>query len=61
MSRDDKVAVIRLLDKKGAFLVKRAIDRIARVLRVSRVTAYNYLEEARAWPGDGANGHMDSL
>jgi hypothetical protein len=25
-----------------------------------RVTAYNYLEEARAWPGDGANGHMDS-
>lgn len=61
MTRDDKVAVVRLLDRKGAFLVKRAIDRIARVLRVSRVTAYNYLEEARAWPGDGTNGHMDGL
>ncbi len=49
MTREDKVAVIGFLDKKGAFLVKRAIDRIARVLRISRVTAYAYLEEARAW------------
>lgn len=61
MSRDDKVAVIRFLDKKGAFLVKRAIDRIARVLRVSRVTAYAYLEEARAWPDGVASNHFDGL
>lgn len=54
MTRDDKVACIRFLDKKGAFLVKRAIDRIARALRISRVTAYAYLEEARAWQDDVA-------
>ena len=48
MVRDDKVAVIRDLDARGAFLVKRAIERIARALRISRVTAYAYLEEARA-------------
>jgi predicted transcriptional regulator YheO len=61
MTRDDKVAVIRILDKKGAFLVKRAIDRIARVLRVSRVTAYAYLEEARAWPDGAPSDHFDGL
>ncbi len=48
MTRDDKVSVVRFLDDKGAFLVKRAIDRVARALRISRVTAYAYLEEARA-------------
>jgi predicted transcriptional regulator YheO len=48
MARDHKVAVIRDLDARGAFLVKRAIERIARALRISRVTAYAYLEEARA-------------
>lgn len=48
MSREDKVAVMRFLDEKGAFLVKRAVDRIARGLRISRVTAYAYLEEARS-------------
>jgi predicted transcriptional regulator YheO len=48
MLRDQKVAVIRDLDARGAFLVKRAIERIARSLHISRVTAYAYLEEARA-------------
>ena len=33
---------------RGGFLVKRAIDRVARALRISRVTAYAHLEEARA-------------
>lgn len=51
MTRDDKVAVIRYLDERGAFLVKRAIDRIARALRISRVTAYAYLDEARGSSG----------
>lgn len=52
MARDHKVAVIRDLDARGAFLVKRAIERIARALRISRVTAYAYLEEARAPSND---------
>ena len=48
MTREQKVEVIRDLDERGAFLVKRAIDRIARALLISRVTAYAYLQEARA-------------
>ena len=48
LTRDDKVEVVRYLDEKGAFLVKRAAERIARALGISRVTAYAYLEEARA-------------
>ena len=40
--------MVRSLDEKGAFLVKRAAERIARALGTSRVTAYAYLEEARA-------------
>lgn len=48
MSRADRVEVLRYLDNKGAFHVKRAVDRVARRLGVSRVTAYNYLEEIRS-------------
>lgn len=47
MDREDKLAVLRYLDDKGAFLVKRAVDRVARRLKVSRVTAYNYLDHIR--------------
>ena len=48
LARDDRVAIVRSLDDKGAFLVKRAADRIARALGTSRVTVYSYLEEARS-------------
>jgi predicted transcriptional regulator YheO len=55
LARDDRVAVVRQLDDKGAFLVKRAADRIARALGTSRVTVYAYLEEARSG-GASSNG-----
>lgn len=48
MSRDDKIEVVRYLDEKGAFLVKRSMERVARALGISRVTAYAYLEEVRS-------------
>lgn len=47
MDREDKVAVLQYLENKGAFHVKRAVDRVARRLKVSRVTAYNYLDQIR--------------
>lgn len=50
MARIDRVEVLRYLDNKGAFHVKRAVDRVARRLGVARVTAYNYLEEIRGGP-----------
>lgn len=48
MDRDDRIEVLRFLESKGAFFVKRAADRVARRLNISRVTAYNYLEHIRS-------------
>jgi predicted transcriptional regulator YheO len=48
MNRDDRLTVLEFLDARGAFFVKRAVDRVARRLNISRVTAYNYLEQIRA-------------
>ncbi len=47
MTKDDKVEIVRILDRKGAFLIKGAIDYAAKVLCVSRYTVYNYLDEVR--------------
>ena len=51
MDRQDKLEVLRFLDDKGAFYVKRAVDRVARRLGISRVTAYNYLDQVREKAG----------
>ncbi|MDD2573310.1 MAG: PAS domain-containing protein [Bacillota bacterium] len=47
MTKDDKVEIVSILDQKGAFLIKGAIDYVAKVLCVSRYTVYNYLDEVR--------------
>jgi hypothetical protein len=43
LSRSDKQAAVRLLDERGAFLLRRAADDIADRMGVSRITIYNYL------------------
>jgi predicted transcriptional regulator YheO len=48
MSKEDKLRIIEILDKKGVFTVKRAIDQIANFLDISRATAYGYLNEIQA-------------
>ena len=47
LTKDEKVAVVKDLENKGAFLIKGAIDYVADVLCVSRYTIYNYLDEVR--------------
>jgi predicted transcriptional regulator YheO len=47
MSKEDKVDIVSALDSRGAFLIKGAIDYVAKVLCVSRYTVYNYLDEIR--------------
>ena len=42
-SRAQKQAVVRMLDERGAFLLRGAVDDIADVMGVSRITIYNYL------------------
>lgn len=47
LSKEEKVNIVEILDQKGAFLIKGAIDYVAEVLCVSRYTIYNYLDEIR--------------
>ena len=47
MDKNDRVTVFRLLEQRGAFHIKRAVDQTARRLGISKVTAYGYLEQVR--------------
>jgi len=47
MQKGDKLEVLRYLEKKGFFLIKGNIDKIAKKLSVSRYTIYNYLSEIK--------------
>jgi len=48
MDREDKIHVISYLEKKGAFLIRYSIDRVAQSLNISKFTVYNYLEASAA-------------
>lgn len=41
--RAQKQRVVRMLDERGAFLLRGAVDDIAQIMGVSRITIYNYL------------------
>lgn len=43
LSRDRKQMAIRLLDERGAFILRRSVEDIADAMGVSRITVYNYL------------------
>ena len=47
LSREDKQRAVRLLDGRGAFTLRKAVEDVARA-RVSRFTVYNYLNSANA-------------
>jgi len=48
MQKEDKLIVVKVADEKGAFLIKGAINQLAKEINVSRYTIYNYLEEIKA-------------
>ena len=43
MNREQKQLAIRLLDERGAFILRRAVEDVADAMAVSRITVYNYL------------------
>ena len=51
MQPDDKVRLVGLLEEKGTFLIKGAVDCVAAVLGVSKFTVYNYLKRLRSTSG----------
>jgi predicted transcriptional regulator YheO len=54
LSRPDRLEVIRALDARGVFNVKRAMGRVAAALGVSRATAYACLQMVRTDPAGEA-------
>ncbi|GJM37601.1 MAG: DNA-binding protein [Acidimicrobiales bacterium] len=46
--RDQKQRVVRMLEERGAFQLRGAVDDIARIMGVSRITIYNYLNAIEA-------------
>ena len=48
MARAQKVRVVHDLERRGIFLIKGAVDEVARLLGVSRYTVYNYRKEVSA-------------
>ena len=43
LSREDKQRAVRLLDERGAFTLRRAVEDVSDSMGVSRITVYNYL------------------
>lgn len=48
MTKSDRIEVLRLLEERGAFHIKRAVDRVAARLGISKVTAYSDLDSVRS-------------
>lgn len=46
-NRRQNIEIIRFMENKGIFLVKGAIDKVAKSMDVSKVTIYSYLDEIK--------------
>jgi predicted transcriptional regulator YheO len=47
MTKEDKIKAIKYLDKRGAFLIKKAGDQVCRFLDISKYSLYSYLDDVR--------------
>ena len=50
LGRTEKQRAVRMLDERGAFAIRNAVDEVADAMGVSRVTVYNYLNATREAP-----------
>ena len=48
MTRDEKVLLVQSLESQGAFLIRGAVEHVAKAMGVSKFTIYNYLKEIRS-------------
>ncbi len=47
LHREEKLELIRVMDQRGVFLMKGAVERVGARMGISRVTVYSYIDEAR--------------
>lgn len=55
-TREEKMRILEFLDRKGAFLISKAGEKIHEALGISKFTLYNYLETIRK-NNAGGNDH----
>jgi len=48
MSRLEKRRLVRFLDERGAFTLRKSVETVAELLGVTRFTVYNYLDAVRS-------------
>lgn len=48
MSKEEKLQLVQSLEFQGAFLLRGAVEFVAKALGVSKFTVYNYLKEVRS-------------
>ena len=48
MATEDKIECVSLLESRGFFLIKGAVDYVADILGVSKYTIYSYLQKVRS-------------
>lgn len=53
MSKDDKTKFVRLLDQKGAFLIKKSGEKVCGYLGISKYTLYSYMDESKEAEPEG--------
>ena len=56
MKREEKLELLRYLDKKGAFLISKSGIRACELLQISKFTLYNYLDMVRGKDQEGTDG-----
>ncbi|MGG4493532.1 helix-turn-helix transcriptional regulator [Brevibacillus reuszeri] len=54
MDKNEKLHIVGFMDKKGVFLIKGALERVAAELKISKVTLYSYLDEIRSQKNEEA-------
>ena len=55
LSRTGKQAAVRMLNERGAFLLRKGVEDVATAMGVSRITIYNYIN-AMEQPAPGRPG-----
>lgn len=48
MSREEKLRLVQNLEFQGAFMIRGAVEHVAKAMGVSKYTVYNYLKEVRS-------------
>jgi predicted transcriptional regulator YheO len=47
MDRSQKLQLVKFMNDKGVFLIKGKMEKVADLLKVSKVTMYSYLDEVK--------------